>query len=781
MSDFAFLSRWYRLAFRSKGFIFINIAGLAIGLAIAMFLLVYLQFEFSFDRHFKDADRIYRVLTVWGEQGQDITPLCFDALATRLQQEIPEVEIAGRVYDRGYKHFYERDEQKLKLKTLMVDSAFLKIFNFQNVYGQYEQALFDLNQCLVTRSAAERFWGKEVNPLGKTLTSDEVGNSFQVSAVIEDVPDNTHFDFDILVLLPDFGYGGLEYYTYLKFKTGMHQKEAVEKCNALNKKMLEERFGEFMKGRFDGITEPLLDLHTSTRAAFDLSPTVNKSNLFLIVIVVIFVMGIAISNFIALYIVRGERRAMEISIRKTNGANRGKIMRMLWGETFLVTSCAFFIAVLLYYGLSSLLVHWLGFHLPAYIGISGQMWLEFVVLYGIVSIIVGGYPAWYLSRFSPAELIRKSGARKYRLTIMSVIVQFTVVVFCISSLLVIIWQMDYIRKLPLGFQTENILQVKLNFTKEKFKVIQSDLLQYPYILKVAAGQVSPVGNGSGNTVWRMDQAEKESIGVDQRRVAPGYLDLYEIPLVAGREVNENEGVEQRYIVVSESTVADLDLKDPVGQKIYFVGDAPWTIIGVARDVLVSAHEKTERMVYSFYTGNLSFLAVKYVPGKYEEAKKVLLKTLDKHYKGIPVYVSDAKTMVDNTYWQDRVTMNIIMGGTILAIVLALLGLLALTGFVASQKRKEISIRRVCGAQVENIIGGLNRYIFIRVLPAVPLGILVSYYVMNRWLDTFEYARPFVWWILVLAIIVTFMVVLLATFYQIIKAATANPVDALKAE
>lgn len=782
MGIFLSFHKLLRAAFRNKSLTLINITGLSIGLAVAMFLLVYLHFEFSFDKHFKDAERIYRVLSVWEEE-KDVTnyPICFEDLAGELRKNVPEVEMVSRLYSWGGMSLQYENKEKVEVKTYLVDSVFTQIFSFTPVYGNLTHALDAIHKCVITRTTAERFFGPGINPVGKSLRYEEGKTDLEVAAVIEDVPENTHFKFDLLTKLPDFGWGGLEYYTYLKFRPGVDHQAAMAKCNDVNKKMLDIRFTSQFEAKFGSIVEPLTSIHTSDVAGFDLKPKANKSNLIFIILITIFILAIAVCNFISLYIIQGEKRAIEISVQKTNGANRSGVVSMLFGETFLVTLMAFLISVILYYSFAGTFSSLINFNMPANISITPLMWGYFILLFLLTSLVAGGYPAYYLSRFSPTDLIRKAVVRKYRLTAVSVVVQFSVVIFCVSAMLVVWKQLDYVKNLPLGFNEKNVLSaIVVSHTKE-YAGLRADLLQYPEIKEVAVSQGHPVSRFSGQGICRQGQSAKESLTVNERRTGPRYFELFDIPILQGRSFSDDMATEKQNLILSETTVKDLGLDDPVGQKVMFVGDEPYTVIGVAKDVHCSAHKKSIRLTYSAYADQFRTLSVRFEAGKLTEAKEHLLAVIEEHYPGYPATVQLIRDMVENQYWEDEVTFRILMSGTILTIALALLGLLALSGFVAQQKRKEIGVRRAMGAQVGEIMYHLNGYILFRILPAVPVGIGLSYYAMTRWLDNFENSIVLAWWIFGEALLLTLTIVLLAIMYQCLRAATANPVDALKSE
>lgn len=782
MNLFLVFSRSFRAAFRNKGLTLINITGLSVGLAVSMFLLVYLDFEFSYDKHYKDADRIYRTLSVWEEGGNtENYPICFWDLADELGRDVPEIEVVSRLYQSSSLVSVKDNSEKINFRVYMVDSCFMNIFNFDVVYGEVKNALEAPNQCVITRSTAESLFGARVNPISSLLVADR--RTYQVSAVIEDLPENTHLQFNILIKLPNFGWGGLEYFTYLKLRPGVNHETAVAKCDAINANMLETRFGGEGK-RLGSITEPLTELHTSTQASFDLAPKANKGNLFFIVLVVIFILGIAVCNFISLYIIQGEKRATEICVRKTNGAERGSVVRMLFGETLMVTLIAFILAIVLYYSFAASFAGLIHFNMPKDIGITPMMWGNFILLFVVIALLAGGYPAYNLSRFSPIDLIRKSTVRKYRLTSSSVVVQFSIVIFCVSALLVVNRQLDYVKNLPLGYDADNVMTVSMGsaVSNAQFESYRAELMKYPEIVSVGLGQGDPASGHSGQGIRIPGQSDKQDMSIDERRVGPGYLAAYRIPVVSGRDFTENLVADSNHLILSETAAKTLGIDEAIGQKLIFVGEKEFTLIGIAKDIhSTSAHNKIGPLAYSAYAQWSTTFAVRFQEGTYEQAKTHLLSVLTKQFKGTPMATVLMKDKVLQQYNQDEVTARILTSGTVIAIVLALLGLLALSSFVAQQKRKEISVRRVLGAQVDEIIYDLNRFIIIRILPAVPIGIALSWYTMHRWLSGFAYSVTMEWWIFALALLITLAVVMLTVLYQSLRAATANPVDALKSE
>lgn len=784
MNFFRAFCRSVRFCFRNKSLTFINIFGLGMGLVVAMFLLVYLSFEFSYDKHFSDSDRIYRVLSIWEEGNEkEYLPVCLRDFSARVAQDIPEVEAVAQLL-RADKVLRRVDKsEEFNFMGYDVDSSFFKVFDFEKIYGELEGIFTEPGQCVVVRSASEKIFGKGVNPVGQYVEEGEK-QACRIVAVIEDVPLNSHFRFGVLNSMPSNveTYDGLEFFTYLKFRKNIDIPAAVDKCDALNKKMLEDQFASDV-ACFGSVTEPIASLHTSTLADFDLSPTNKLSGLFVVILVGVLILGIAISNFISLFMIQGEKRSLEVGIRKVGGASRWEIVSMLFGETLLITFLAFALALVLFCFFSGYLASLLNIYIPHLSWNSGDIWVGFIWLYVVTVLCAGSYPAWNLSRSQPAELIRKSVVRKFRLTVASVIVQFSVVIFCVSSLWIVMRQLDYVMKQPFGFETENMMCFYAGMNRAQGASISTELLTHSCVLG-AGLSLGPVDNpNSGGGIRRIGQSKREEISVDECNIGVGYLEALEIPLLAGRGFTGQAENDQADVILSEAAVKALQLEEPVvGRKVILCNGEESTVIGVTRDCRYgSARMGMGKVIYSSYRDVFYRLYVRFRPGEYKEAREVVETVLKKHFPGIPVSMSLLKDDIACNYIQDRLVARTLEYGVILTVVLALLGLVALCGFVARQKSKEISIRRVSGAYIDDIITCMLRYILWRVVPAVPVGIAASYLIMKHWLNEFQLAMVIPWWIYGATIIIILLAVVAVVVLRSWKAATANPVEALKLE
>lgn len=783
--DFLYsLRRNLRFCFRNKLLTYINIVGLGMGLAVTMFLLSYLGFEFSYDRNFKDADRIHRVLSIWEEDGEkEHYPICLRELGERLTKEVPEVEEAAQLYRWGRIYSKLGSAEKIRTEGYLVDSSFFRIFDFQLVSGKLDGIFGDPQQCVLTQSTAEKLFGKGVNPVGQLL-DDGNDPPCLVVAIIRDMPENSHFKFDFLQSMEPkiLGFAGLEFFTYLKFRENIDIPEARKKCNDLNKKLLIDSFSDETQARFGSVIEHLTSLHTSTLADFDLTRTNKLSGLIFVVLIGILVLGIALSNFISLFMIQGEKRSLEVGIRKAGGASRERVIGMLLGETFLITFLAFVLAAGLFVWLSGWASGLLNIRLPEISWRTGELWFGAMGLYLVTALCAGAYPAWSLSRYQPAELIRKSVVRKYRLTVASVVVQFSIVIFCVSALWIVMKQLDYVMKQPLGYNTENVVCYYVSMNQAQGKSIRAELAKYPFIQSVGVCQSEVESDGSGIGIRRVDQAANEDISADEHRIGVGYLETLGIPLLAGQGFTGNPKNDGRNIILSETALKSLQLPEPViGKKIMRQG-IEFTLIGVVGDTRYgSARADIGKIVYTSYSNSFFRLYVCFQPGKQKEADETVRAVLKEHFPGQAIEMSYLRDSIAYHYAQDNIIAKTLKGGVFLTVSLALLGLIALCGFVANQKSKEISLRRISGANVSDVIAYMNRYILIRIVPAIPIGILASYWMMNNWLNEFKFAIVIPWWIYGMTIAVILFSVVMVVFFRSWNIATANPVDALKSE
>lgn len=767
----------FRLCFRNKVLTFINIFGLAGGLSICLFLLTYICFEFSYDKQYKDVDRIYRALSKVEYQGKiGCTPRCKRNLRSALLEEVPEVEYVAQIYPE-WKYFRNEDRSAKYLEGgALVDSTFFDIFDCKSIYGDLSKAFTQPRQCVLTSSLATKLFGKDVDPTGRFVDDGEP-NSCQVIAVIEDFPPNSHFDFEFLMSMPSSitEYEGCEFFTYLKFREGTQLKKAVEKCNGVNRKLLERHFGDRPTG---SELEPLTSIRLSTLADWDLKDGPGMTAILFMCSIGLLVLFIAVSNFVALFMVQGEKRSKEICVRKTCGARRKNIILLIFKETGGITFIAFLLAVLFYYLFKGFYINFLSVDIPDVFDLK-SIWFYCIILYLFTSFIAGIYPALYLSRLQPIELIRNSEQRKYRLTATSVMIQISIVLFCISTLWIVVKQLRFTMELPFGYETENVLVYNLGMREDHVNLIKEELSSYPEIISVGASQGGPVHENSGSGFYLADQDESEYILADEERVGAGYFETLGIPLVEGRLFTGRIVEDCSHVVLSETMVKAMQLTDPIGQAIR-MGQREFTVIGVVKDTRYgSARKQPGNKVYTSYQNGFSRLYVRFQEGQYEKVCRLVEDVLDKHGWELPVNKELLKDNIMAAHAEEDRLIHILTLGGVLAVFLAFLGLVALYHFVARQRSKEIAIRRVAGADTTHILILMIKRMVIMAIPVLFFGGLAAVLVTRYWLEGFVFAirMPFeVFIYTVLGVLIWIaLLVCISSWETIIR----NPVEALK--
>jgi len=428
--------------------------GLSLGLAASILLTVFIQFELSFDRHFTHADRIYRLNSIWISQGGTMeTAINLRQAYTEIPEKVAGIESAIQLY-RGFRvEVTEGENRHKELELLYSDPDFFRIFDLKMLAGDPESALSEPNSVVLTEKTAQRIFG-QLDVVGRTLSMESV--LYTVSGVVKNVPPNTHFRFDMLMPMEAVSYlnqmGGLEFFTYYLLEQGVDPGAVAETICQENSGILAGRFSNFEGSTFDSRLEPLKRLHLHTAVAWDLTPPGSMKTIFIMLIITAAIMGLALSNFINLYILNGAKRSKEIGIRKVNGASRKNMIRQFYLETITVVTLAFIVGVIL----SELL-------LPAFantmqrdsfkeVTTTPALYLILAAIYLFTILLSGFYPALLLSREAPVSLIRGSvnpaGDKRILLRVVSV-VQICIAVGLLTVLLGINTQIRFLRNHPL--------------------------------------------------------------------------------------------------------------------------------------------------------------------------------------------------------------------------------------------------------------------------------------------------------------------------------------------
>ena len=801
------IKNYFKMAWRSllkqKGFSFINIFGLATGMACSLLIFLFVKDETSYDRFHHDAGQIYRVVKDFvnddGSRLPDATTP--PALAPAMQKDIPEVAITTRVFPGWGANFLIKygDKKISEDKLYRVDSSFFDVFTFPFVHGNAKDAFKEVQSIVLTESSAKRYFGND-NPVGKILQIDRLGN-LMVTGVIKDVPHASHFHFDFLISTRKFGgnidadWGFYNFYTYAKLKPNSD-------ITAFSKKVQDVYKRNTTDGTNIFYVQPLTDIHLTSNLKWELEPNSDKLYVYVFTVIGIFILLIAGINYVNLTTAKASVRAKEIGVRKVTGALRSSLIAQFLVESvitcFLAAVLAIIFAQLLLPVANALTLKQLT--VIGNPGVLGYM-LVGVLLLGMIA---GFFPAIYLSSFKPIAVLKglkvsEKGTLSLRKTL--VVVQFTISIVLIIGVLIISQQMRYLQSAKLGLNKEQVIVVKNAdaMTATQRNVFQNTLLQVQEVKKVAT---------SDGVVGGQNWTNSMSVKGSQNSQLVNFLNVsYDFPDVLGIEMKEgrsfssnfpadtlNNGIpggplEQNIgsIILNETAVKDLGVTAPaVGKQILWDSDADTmyyvTIVGVAKDFHFTSL-RNEIKPFAFV--NNSKRAANFTIKLFTDNVQSSLAQIENTWKKLLAERAFEYYFLDETYAKlyqseerfQKVFINLV----ILGIIIACLGLLGLTTFSAQQRVKEIGVRKVLGASVPHVVALLSKDFLKLVLIALVLAVPVAWWLMNEWLKDFAYRINIEWWIFLVAAVIAIIIAFVTISTQAIKAAISNPVKSLRTE
>jgi len=803
------LKNYLKIAVRNivkqKTFSFVIIFGFSLGLACFLLILSWGYDELSYDRFHEEHDQKYRLSVLLGMQNQSARLSTSASMAgPTLTRDFPEVEEYLRLQEadtdtivkyRGEKEFEERS-------ILWSDSNFFSMFGFELDTGNPETALSEPNSAVVTRRIAQKYFDND-DPIGKVL---QIGNkTYQVTGILKETATKSHIEFDFLLTLstlkpvdfdPNWVVGNMSYYTYFKVVRGTDIEALEDKMIAAALKAAEPIFKQMgVTGiKLDYTLLPLADIHFTTGYENYLSPPTDINSLYLFLAVGLLILFIATFNYINLTVAKGINRRKEIGIRKVVGAKKSELVKQFLVESFLHTSISFIFALVIAASASPLVSDIAGKNINIDLKSSILFPLILALVLLVLTIISGIYPAYVLARGSSASLItdRYEGRKKKPvIRRIFVIAQFVIGIALICIALFVSGQVKYMKTKDLGFNKNNKLVVRLNKKEEsqKYEVLKNELLKNESILN-ASGSITIPGRGTIREVFFKEGSNKEQkFGIMTYWADSDFVQALELDLIKGRNFSKDVSSDDAAaVILSETAVKELELEKPIGATIY--NNQPdgvpvkCEVIGVVKDFHSESLQKKiwPSLIRIFPKGQFPRNLVLNIDS--ENVSNTLANVEKTYSKVFPdgefeyLFLSELFA----SFYSNEENLNILIAySSGIAVFLACLGTLGLVAFVIKKRTKEIGIRKILGSTVPDIVKLLVRDHLYSVILANLIAWPIAYYVIGKWLENYPYRMDIGMGIFFVSGLAVLLIAMITISFYAVKAALANPVDALRYE
>ena len=784
---------WRNLT-RANGYTFINMTGLAVGMAASALIFLWIQSELAYDRFYSKTDRLFQVYNrdkfSGNLQAWRTTPI---PLAPALKQNYPDIEDVARC--RPTTLLLTADANIMNIAGAFTDPAFLKLFDFPLMAGNKEKALYETNGIVITKALAEKLFGT-ANALGKVIQVDHK-DSFSVTGVLDDLPNNTQFS-DVSFLLPwtyfrtpgwdSDGWSSNNNYTYVLLKDKANPAAVNEKIKHLT--------ANHLKGILDDVSNRQIFLHPASK--WHLYSKQENGQLTdgkiitvqLFGLIAAFILLIAAVNFINLTTARSEKRAKEVGIRKVAGARKITLIFQFISESVML---AFFS------GLLALLV--IVLFIPTFNTLTDKQlslalgsvnfWLVAMAFVLFTGLLAGSYPAFFLANFQPAKVMK--GAYRPVNSVFSprkglVIAQFTFSIVLIIATLVIKQQINHAQNRESGYDQNNLLFTYLSGDLPKhYGSLQQELIHNGAAVSVSKslGPITNINSRQWGLSWPGSTKADKDIEFDRFGADEDFLKTTGTKLLSGRDIDIREyPTDSTAVLLNETAVKTMQLKNPAGTTIHF-DSRDWHVVGVVKDfIFASPYESINPVIVHGPGGSIApeWMSIRLNPGNTTAQNlEIAEKIVKKHNPGYPFEYTFADESYKAKFADEQRTGSLTGLFTGLAIFISCLGLFGLAAYTARQRTKEIGVRKVLGASVTSIVGLLTKDFIQLMGVAFAIGAPIGWYAMEKWLQDYNYRIAIGAGIFILTLLSAILIVLITVSFQAIKAALMDPVKSLRSE
>lgn len=796
------LKNYFKIAWRSllknKLYSFINLSGLAVGLAACLVIGLYINYELSYDRFHQDAERLHRIYW-YSESPQPRTP---HPMALAMLKDLPEVEAAtsltpvwGPGLTRPAYPVRHGDVYFEEKEVLAVDTTFFEVFSFPFLYGDAKSAMKDPASVMITERIARKYFG-EKNPLGEVLRMG-VDSDFKVSAVLEDVPPNSHFTFDFLIPYPFFKardnsafytWDDFGHYNYVKLVSGVDAAALTARLPDWSQQYLEfsdETLAAMAAGTMGFRLQAVPEIHLHSNMRWELCTNSHISYIYILGAAALFILILACINFTNLTTARSLERAKEIGLRKTLGAQRKQLIGQFMGESFFFAVLSLLFAL----ALVDLSLSWVAdlvgkpLTLAELITVEGMAILIGVM--GCVALMAGAYPALYLSSFKPLAVLRgrfthSQEGNRFRKGL--VVLQFAASGILIIGTLFIFRQLDFLQSSYLGFEKEQVLVIPMKGdVSNRYKTAKELFNQHADVISVSAVSNVPGTSFNGNSIQWKDQ----DVFVAELSVDEDFFATLGIELVEGRSFSLDFGADGQKYMLNEEAVRQFNWENPLGESLIWMDDdrdKAGELIGIVKDFhFKSLHEAISPMAFKMEESDFNYFLMKIKTSDLTATLRALENQWEELVPGFAFTYSFLDDDFGDLYQSEARMSTLMLVFAGLAMLIACLGLFGLVSFAAQQRMREIGIRKVLGADARQIVMLLSKDFIKLVLFSFVLAIPLAAWLISGWLENFAYsislsAGPFV-----IAVAASVVIAMLTLGIRALRAASANPIEVLRRE
>lgn len=782
------------------GYTTINISGLAIGLACCVFIFLWVRDELSFDHFHDKADRIYRVATNLErvDQPENKTAYTPVNLGLALLNDYPSVQKAVRMkYRRLYVH--KENRKFYESRFVFADSDFLYLFSFPLKSGEMETALNEPYSLIVTQSMAKKYFGNE-DPLGKTLMVEQ-SHPFKITGIIEKIPSNSHFQFDFVASLetlrpmnmwPSYEWWSVDWYTYVLLANNANMKSLDTQLDRLSRQYIGAQEDEHgIRQRY--FLQPLKSIYLNSNLRHEIRKTGNSSTVISFVVIGVLILMIAGINFVNLATARSIKRAREVGLRKVLGGHRNQIIRQFLTESLMIGFIALLFAVVLIQLLLPLFNQLSGKDLAFGLFHDTSLFCGLFLMTIIVGLAAGTYPALFLSRFQPVNMLKEvniSGGRTLWMRKGLVIFQFAASFILIVGTMIVYQQLAFMMNKDLGFDTEQVLVIptygnqSLTVSYESFK---NELTRLPDVNRVSASGTVPGEETPQIVFYLEDEGSEKTRTIHTYTVDHDFVETFEMDLVAGRSFSKGFSTDpSQSFVINEAAVKSFGWKSPdasISKKLTWGWPGKkGSVIGVVKNFhYASVQNSIEPLIMHIQPSWYKYFSLRV---KSDEIQRTMV-SIEKIWKQFEPNYPFEFFFLDghfNRHYQSELHLGrLLRTFSFLAILIACLGLFGLAAFLAEQRTKEIGVRKVLGASIPNIIGLLAKDFLKLVFVAGVLASPLIYFAMTRWIQNFAYRIHISIWIFLSGMLISLLIAFFTVSYHSLKAAMSNPVESLKYE